>query len=116
MAASLLETKRDTNAWDFPALLKYRLSEATIRPYINAGYQYTHESTTFRAKCLNESGACAATLIRPEFEESLDRAGPVAGGGLEFRYWKLRLAPEVRYTRLNKPGINQVTLLFGVTF
>jgi hypothetical protein len=116
LAASLVETKRDTNAWDFPVLLKYRLTEGPIRPFVNAGYQYTHESTTFRTRCLNESGACAAALIQPRFEESLDRSGPVAGGGLEFRYWKLRLAPEVRYTRLNKPGMNQVTLLFGVTF
>jgi len=43
-----------------------------------------------------------------------NRRGEVAGGGVEFRYGRLKIAPEVRYTRLSNPGANQVSVLAGL--
>jgi hypothetical protein len=46
----------------------------------------------------------------------VNRRGPAAGVGLEFKYGRLRIAPEVRYTRLDRPNANEVTVMAGFTF
>ena len=112
----LLTFKQEVRAWDFPLLLKYRFTQGQVRPFVNAGFQLTHESSDFTATCEGGSGACTALLFRPSIADSLNRTGPVAGAGLGIPFHKVELSPEVRYTRLNKPGTNQVTVLFGVTF
>jgi len=116
VTATLLDFRNSVKAWDFPLLLKYRFGKEAIHPFVDAGFQLTHESSNFTTRCLSNGAGCASVSIPAPFEDSLNRAGPVAGAGVEFRRGRLRFAPEVRYTRLNKPSTNQVTILVGVTF
>jgi hypothetical protein len=111
----LIESHNDVKAWDFPLLLKYRILGGPTRPFVDAGYQLTHESSDVTTTCVSTGGVCNLLLVHPT-QSSLNRTGPAAGGGIEFKAGKIRLAPEVRYVHLNKPGTNQVTILFGVTF
>ncbi len=109
-------------AWDFPLLAKYRLPGACLRPFIDVGFQETHESSDYAVSYVYSpeisTGAGSAAYEPPSnysFKGSLGRRGPVAGAGVEFRYRRFRFDPEVRYTHLT-PNINQVTLLAGVGF
>jgi len=54
------------------------------------------------------------TVHVAEAQTAVDRAGPQQV--VEFGLGKMRIAPEYRYTRLNRPGGNQSTLLVGFTF
>jgi len=40
----------------------------------------------------------------------------VAGLGLDFKYRRLKLSPEVRYTKLTRPNRGEITVLCGFTF
>jgi hypothetical protein len=36
--------------------------------------------------------------------------------GIEFKYGRLKIAPEGRYMHLDRPGVNEVTVMAGFTF
>jgi hypothetical protein len=65
--------------WEFPVLVKYRFSLPLAKPFAVAG-------PTFRTAG-NLNGA------------SPSHYGVAAGIGVEFSAWKLRIAPQVRYSR-----------------
>jgi hypothetical protein len=46
----------------------------------------------------------------------VNRQGPAAGVGIEFKFGKVKISPEVRYTKLTRPNANEVTVLAGFTF
>ncbi|MCZ2153208.1 MAG: porin family protein [Bryobacterales bacterium] len=50
------------------------------------------------------------------FQNSRFRRGPVVGVGLEFKFWKMNVAPEIRYSRIDNPNTDQATILVGFTF
>ncbi|MGC4055179.1 MAG: hypothetical protein QM757_40600 [Paludibaculum sp.] len=65
----------------------------------------------------DDGGGCGASITYlPRYSTSQDRIGPTVGAGLEWRFGRLRAAPEFRYTRLNRTGANQYSLLFGLSF
>ena len=112
----LIESHNDVKAWDFPLLLKYRILGGPIRPFVDAGYQLTHESSDVTTTCVSTGGVCNLLLVASDAElYSIvpDRRPAEASNS---RPAKSGSAPEVRYVHLNKPGTNQVTILFGVTF
>jgi Outer membrane protein beta-barrel domain len=95
-----------TRAWDLPLLLKYRFQVAGIRPFVSAGYLFSHESierSSFN-QCLGPQGTCVppefpVTEIRSAYsEDSRFRGGPTAGVGLEFKTRYLTITPELRFT------------------
>jgi hypothetical protein len=96
------DTTGETHAWDFPAALKYRFLDTAVTPFILGGVNYRRENSEIHTSA--------------PYTASQDRLGPLAGGGVEWKAGRLRLAPEFRYTRLNRPGANQYSLLFGITF
>ncbi len=110
--------KHDVRAWDFPLLLKYTFGDGGVRPFINGGGSYTHESADLTISCDQTCASFAAILTSYAGISKVqsNRAGAVAGGGVEFRYGKATIAPEVRYTRLFVPGGNQVGLMVGLRF
>jgi hypothetical protein len=116
LPTALLVFRNHSRLWDIPLLLKYRLTNEPIRPFVDAGFQLTRQSSDYTTACSGDPGSCATVTFLPSYGTSIDRAGPAAGAGLEFKLGRLRLAPEARYVRLNKPQTNQVTVLFGVTF
>lgn len=103
----------DVRAWDFPLALKYRFGGGPFRPFVLGGVNYRRENADIQPEC-HTAGApgCLGTA----YSTSQDRLGPVAGTGIEFRYRRVRIAPEFRYTHLNRPGAHQYGLLLGFTF
>jgi hypothetical protein len=98
----------DAKAWDFPFLLKYRFLGGPVRPFVDGGYSLTHES-------FDES-----TLVG-QMKNSRSGSGPAGGVGVEVKYRKVRIAPEVRYIHPFHSGItgsngNLLTVLVGLTF
>ncbi|MBN9658244.1 MAG: outer membrane beta-barrel protein [Acidobacteria bacterium] len=108
----------DTRAWDFPAAIKYRFRPEGFTPFVLAGVNYRRESTDVRVTCVTgDGGSCGANITYlAGYSTSQDRIGPTFGGGLEWRFGRLRAAPEFRYTHLNRSGANQYSLLFGLSF
>jgi hypothetical protein len=91
--------------WEFPLLAKYKFSPRPIRPFVAAG-------PSFRA-----SGNLNGT--------SPSHSGITVGGGIEARFHRLKIAPQIRYTRWAEDhpsppwavtNPNQVELLAGLTF
>ena len=116
--------RQDTKAWDFPLLLKYRFGSRQFRTFVDAGYAWSHESSdiSFSYACLASTPECAASntgfLVSSSrsYQSSSNRGGPTGGIGVEFKFGKIKFAPEVRYTHMKNPTSSQVTVLGGFTF
>ncbi len=114
-----------TRAWDLPLLLKYRFKLGVLRPFVSAGYQWTHESREFTGfyQCTEAQGACKPSYLTSELGFSNGHSsevihGPAAGAGLEFRTRYVTIAPEFRFSRPTHgyPRENRATALVGFTF
>lgn len=100
------------SAWQFPLLLKYRLSGGLVAPYIAGGVAFNHLSGFEKLRELTKASS----------------DGLVAGAGLEGHLPIVRLAAEIRYTRWrtanlqSMPGgyglsnLNQLEALVGFAF
>jgi hypothetical protein len=93
-------------SWEVPIVAKYRfLHTPLMKPYVAAGPSFRFLST-----------------LPANFMSS---RGLVIGGGVEFKVTRLRISPELRYTRWGsdsnfnfdtKSNRNQAELLIGVTY
>lgn len=114
--------QQDVKAWDFPLLLKYRFPVQRIVPFIAAGASWTHESRdiSYSYSCVGPESCLPSELPSlPSSGQRVDSAirnGAVGAAGIEFQLGKVRISPEVRYTRLADPRTNQVSILVGFTF
>lgn len=120
-----VNSRRSTNTWDLPLLLKYRFRVGPARPFLTAGYQWTRESYEARASylCTDPKGGPCVPPDYPvqqfggSFSGSEWKGGLAAGGGLEFKTRYVTIAPEVRWTRpLEGQRDNRVFGLVGFTF
>jgi len=115
------------NSWEFPMLLKYRIPVPAVKPFAEAGFAPRVGS-----------GAIDSTLIQllpPAPVRQIHSSAPwqtsqglVAGGGVRLELGRLRLSPELRYTRWNNSATyynysngpsyqssqNQVDVLLGI--
>jgi opacity protein-like surface antigen len=116
--------RQNVKVWDFPVLLKYRFTAKGVHPFVNAGYTWSHESSdeVQSLTCLGTVDACNASDLKPYLNTPIaskgsnNRSGPTVGAGLEFKYGKIKIAPELRYTRFGRPNTNNATLMVGFTF
>ena len=119
--------RQSTKEWDFPLLLKYRFQAGTIHSFVDGGYELAHASSDLTSfACPAGSDTCSAANIGSGVGSSVplqsrssigvNRHGPAAGVGIEFKFGKIKISPEVRYTRLSRPNANEVTVLAGFTF
>lgn len=108
------------NSWEFPVMVKWTAPGA-VAPFVNAG-------ASFR----NWSGfdQLGNFVTGQEFSEIDDKnnVGFVAGGGLSLRMGRVKISPEIRYTRwgvdnfadgvrnILKSNKNQAEVLVGFTF
>ncbi|MBZ2178201.1 MAG: hypothetical protein ACK58M_20865 [Acidobacteriota bacterium] len=92
-----------SRTWELPLLLKYRFPGVLVRPVVGGGYSFQRLS---------------------DLPGLNNRQGVVASGGVEFKLPRLRLTPELRYTRFNEQrpssglltGTNQLDALIGFSF
>jgi len=121
--AFFVSSQSNTKVWDFPLLLKYRVGSHRFRPFVDAGYTFSHRTSDFTSfsRCLSSQAVCQASApvfgngtFRGSFSEN--SGGPTGGVGVEYRYGRVKIAPEVRYTHLGNPTSNLVTVMVGVTF
>ena len=121
LPAAFFSIKEKAKAWDFPLLLKYRFPGQSRRPFVSAGPSLTHESfdTTSTSSCTGTSNCYPpgfGPYVLHQMESSRTRWGAVAGAGVEFQLRHLKIAPEVRVTRLTHPNSTQVSALVGFSF
>lgn len=126
--ASLYLTQSDqkTNVWDFPLMVKYRFQVGSIRPFVNAGYYWSRESSERSSfySCTGPEGSClppGSPFPDPRggySENTSTQRGIVAGAGIEFKMGHLRISPEVRFSRptYGSPRDNRFTGMVGFTF
>jgi len=119
----LLFSSQKTKAWDFPILLKYRLLGGPVRPFLSAGYAWSHQSSNSLVfyNCPGPPGSCSLpdAVFVPHggsFDSTILRRGPVAAAGIDFGSHHVTISPEVRFTHLMHPNTNQVTAMVGFTF
>jgi hypothetical protein len=111
--------------WQFPVMAKLRLGVGPFRPYVNAGPSFSKLIGVGNAgSCLISlgSGGCVGKVLKSS------GTGVAAGAGLDMRLPVIRLAPEIRYTRLGANFFeggegaslasqrNQLEVLIGITF
>ena len=123
MPAVAYTNYQETNVWEIPLLLKYRFSAGRLRPFVTGGATFTHESAdiTTLGTCLGLADQCN-NAQNPDLghliqrDPSRWRKAPTGGLGLEFKYGRFSISPEVRYSRYNHPNTHQVSVLVGFTF
>lgn len=95
---------QNTTSWEFPIIGKYRfLHTPLIKPYVEAGPSFRHVSAGY-----------------------FSNAGFVLGAGLEIKIARIRIEPDLRYTRWGADSetalahlptqLNQAEFLVGLTF
>jgi hypothetical protein len=94
---------------EFPVLgkLYFGQQDAAVRPWVSGGF-------AFRNIWFDDGRRFRVDSTEPA-------VGAVFGGGVAFKLWVLKLAPEIRYTRwggFNFPATNpdQVEALVGIRF
>ncbi len=88
---------------EFPVMLRYRLSRLPARPFVHAGMSFNRIVAVSGANAcgqgaFDETAYCIGGRFAAELRHRHTR-GIVLGGGLNFRWRQLRLAPELRVTR-----------------
>jgi opacity protein-like surface antigen len=125
-------TTTSTGAWEFPLLAKWRVPIPVVHPYIAGGVSWDHLTGTG----VTASSVFPGQLSGPGVDNNTV-FGYVGGVGVEFQAKRLRIEPEIRYTRwgsqhfISSNGIstggvtsgsafssnqNQLELLLGFTF
>src|ERR1051326_106070 len=105
--------------WDFPLLLKWRVAEHKLSPFVAAGLSQRHTGGT---------GLLPVPLSQNPvlvFSTSLSTwtRGPVLGGGGLYTIGHFHISPQLRYTHWSKPAVvvpgqssmNEVDALLGLT-
>jgi len=99
------------NSWEFPILLKYKTAFPVVKPFVEAGYAprviHGNIDTTV---CGNTSTGCGTPVSSGTNWRTSH--GLVLGAGVQVGILRLRISPEVRYTRWNNTAIN-VAQFFG---
>lgn len=122
--------KTVANSWEVPVLGKFMILPGPVRPFVSAGGAFRHISgiDQFRNTVnagLNPVGVRINSAT--EFNRRND-IGAVFGGGVEFKIGRVRVTPELRYTRwgsesfrdpinlLLRTNRNQGDFILGFTF
>jgi hypothetical protein len=119
------------NSWEFPILLKFEVTPGPIRPFVDTGISFRHISgiKQVRRVVTIPAGVVGVTTLTnpPEFNKATDE-GLVFGGGIAFKMGRVRIGPELRYTRwgsenfrdpvgsLLRTNRNQGDFLLGILF
>jgi len=101
LSTGTVTTRTVANSWEFPALVRFAITPGPIRPFVAAGGSVRNISGIESVRDTINTGLAPVRVQlnnASEFNKRND-LGFVFGGGLEFRLGRLRITPEVRYTR-----------------
>ncbi|MBI4454276.1 MAG: PorT family protein [Acidobacteria bacterium] len=124
----ITNTATNINSWEFPLLLKYRLSDGSISPFIDAGVNFHHVSgVTHVVSQIVGTNRETGTSEKPQELRDSSNSGFVIGIGFQLGSGLIRLSPEIRYTRWGSTNfeipsgifgsnLNQAEFLLGITF
>jgi hypothetical protein len=107
--------------WDLPLLLKYRLRNIAHRPYFSGGLNtnYIVNTTKVHRGAYSTIGPTVVLSpprqVRDALAELTHRSseGLVVAGGFEFSIHRIRLAPELRYTRWAHENFGRCSIVCG---
>jgi hypothetical protein len=110
----------ETKVWDFPLLLKHRLTGGSVRPFVSAGASWSHRRNEGNSLglCMGPEGSC----YPPEFpffrfggvyKSSNTRFGPAGGAGFELRTEHVTITPEVRWNHWSGNNRRHVAVSWG---
>lgn len=122
-------TRTRGNSWEFPILAKFEILPGPIRPFVNAGISIRHLSGIKQVRSVVSGVTFNQVEINnpAEFNKETD-LGFAFGGGIAFKAGRLRISPELRYTRWGSENLrdpinsllrtnrNQADFLLGITF
>lgn len=127
---TVTQIRTHANSWQFPILVKWTFLPGAVRPFVDGGINLQ------RVSGIHEIGTFTVVPSRVTYSAS-DRsrdllndftAGASFGGGLQIRLGRIRLEPEIRYTRWGSAtfrdparavlssNLNQADLLLGIRF
>jgi len=87
--------KTTGSLWQFPVLLRYRILEGPIHPYVTAGPSVQIATNITETNTIIN----AMPVVSHPPPERRAVAGVAAGAGLGFSFGRLHISPEIRYTR-----------------
>jgi len=121
------QTTGSGNAWEFPLLVKYKLTRGFLKPYVAGGVAVNRVqglSATVISYPLFKPPIITQTSTPQELEHK-GSPGIVVGTGVDLHALFLHISPEIRYTRWTSQQFgtidlqsnqNQVEFLLGITF
>lgn len=117
------------NSWEFPLLIKWRITGGAVRPYVAAGMNVHHLAGLKQVNQFFFGGNSQTTETNNAAElRNRNSVGGTFAGGLEVHLGLLKVAPEIRYTRWGADTFrsavsgllsfnpNQAEFLVGITF
>jgi len=114
------------HSWEYPLLATYRFGSGKVRPFLGGGLNLggTAKGTSTDQFTDATSGLPVVTTLESQTTHGLPMAYHIVGG-VEWRFTRLSIRPELRYTRWNPDTTsgsivsnrrNQFEPVFGITF
>jgi opacity protein-like surface antigen len=117
------------NSWEFPILAKFEIVPGPVRPFVDAGASIRHITGIKQVRQIVSAGTFSRVELNnpPEFNKETD-VGLAFGAGVAFKLGRVRISPELRYTRWGGENLrdpvngllrthrNQGDFLIGFTF
>jgi hypothetical protein len=114
------------NSWEFPALIKFELFPGPVRPFVDA---VRHLTGIHQVRQILSAGTSSSVELAnpPELNKNTD-VGLAFGAGIALKLGRVRISPELRYTRWGGENLrdpvnallhthrNQGDFLIGFTF
>ncbi len=117
------------NSWEFPILAKFEVVPGPVRPFVDAGASIRHLTGIKQVRQIVSAGTFSRVELTnpPEFHKDTD-VGLTFGAGIALKLGRVRISPELRYTRWGGENLrdpvnallrthrNQGDFLIGFTF
>ena len=111
-------TRERDNTWEFPVLVKYKVRLHALDPFVEAGVApRTINGRSAYAAQVSLNTPTTTPPLGPSVPVSYSpSAGFVAGGGVQVNLGRLRLAPQLRYTRWATAPVGGLYFSLGSTY
>jgi hypothetical protein len=95
-------TRTIANSWEFPLLAKYRLPVPRVHPYLSVGVAPRHAGG--RINTIQYGYYPSDVSFSSVGWHAHDHAF-VLGGGIDVKFWHIRISPQIRYVRWGIPSM-----------